>query len=195
MWRWSHTTSSGDSPCLTSLLPEGRRFPMVAHRGSWFTATRPPLHTAWSYGPSAGVSLLREPRGEGLASRTGGGCDRFREWHERHRQIMDSGGEGLVHAWGPTHSYCALAHCARSLQRVLVEPLQPAPKRGGRPEKHPWRSIVDGILSWFAPAVPAIPAGGLPAMADGVLVLQGTGQSHRHDAHRAARAAAGAAGQ
>jgi len=28
----------------------------------------------------------------------------------------------------------------------LIEPLLPVPKRGGRPEKHPRRSIVDGIL-------------------------------------------------
>ncbi|MEU7867120.1 IS5 family transposase [Dactylosporangium sp. NPDC049140] len=31
-------------------------------------------------------------------------------------------------------------------QLDLVEPLLPAPKVGGRPEKHPRRSIVDGIL-------------------------------------------------
>lgn len=31
-------------------------------------------------------------------------------------------------------------------QWVLVEPLLPAPKAGGRPELHPRRSIVDGIL-------------------------------------------------
>ncbi|MGN6173058.1 MAG: IS5 family transposase [Streptosporangiaceae bacterium] len=31
-------------------------------------------------------------------------------------------------------------------QWALVEPLLPAPRTGGRPEKHPRRSIVDGIL-------------------------------------------------
>ncbi|MEU1245486.1 transposase [Micromonospora arida] len=32
------------------------------------------------------------------------------------------------------------------VQWALVAPLLPAPKRGGRPEKHPRRSVVDGIL-------------------------------------------------
>ena len=31
-------------------------------------------------------------------------------------------------------------------QWALIEPLLPAPRTGGRPEKHPRRSIVDGIL-------------------------------------------------
>ena len=31
-------------------------------------------------------------------------------------------------------------------QWQLVEPLLPAPKSGGRPEKHPRRPIVDAIL-------------------------------------------------
>lgn len=31
-------------------------------------------------------------------------------------------------------------------QWALVEPLLPSPKTGGRPESHPRRSIVDGIL-------------------------------------------------
>lgn len=63
----------------------------------------------------------------------------------------------------------------------LVEPLLPLINEPGQAPKHPRRDMVDAFLyvvrvGGFVAAV----AGGLPAVADGVLAVQGVGETAGH---------------
>ena len=75
-------------------------------------------------------------------------------------------------------------------QWAIIEALLPPPRRGGRPEKHSRRAIVDVILYLVRPGCSwrQLPAD-FPPWQRRVLVLRGVGggEGDRRDARRGAR--------